>query len=176
MGRPSKPTNVINMEQKSHRTKAEMRQRETAEKELLTGEKLREAKAVKENPLAHKEFLRVKKLLGNIGKNDDLYGNVINRYCLLLAECTEFEMKRENIYLRMDELEDHKADIEFTDYIKLQIDLSKQLISYDKQIQTKRKMIFDMEKENVMTIASALRSVPKKVEKKKNPLAEALSG
>ena len=53
--------------------------------------------------------------------------------------------------------------------------MQKNLISLDKQVQTKRKMLLDIEKENIMTIASALRSVPKKTEKKENPLLAALN-
>ena len=34
----------------------------------------------------------------------------------------------------------------------------------DKQLQPKRKMLLDIEKENIMTIASALRVIPKKPE------------
>ena len=176
MPTPPKPSNVIKMEGKSHRTKKELRERKQAEESLLTGEKLKEAKEIKENPLAHKEFLRLKKLLKSIEKDDDLYGKIINRYCLLLAECIEFEEKRERVYERMNELEEHYDDFEYPDYLRMQIDLSKQLISYDKQIQAKRKMLFDIEKENIMTIASSLRSIPKKADKKTNAVKEALSG
>lgn len=176
MSRPPKPANVIKMEGKSHRTKKELRSRETAETSLLTGEKIKEAKEVKENKIAHKKFLEVQKLLEKIEKNDALYGNIINRYCIILAECFEFELKRETVYKRMEELVEHMDEMEFVQYIKLQNELSKSLISYDKQIQTKRKMLMDIEKENVMTIASAIRSIPKKPEKKKNLLQEALNG
>ena len=54
--------------------------------------------------------------------------------------------------------------------------MQKNMIALDKQVQTKRKMLLDIEKENIMTIASSLRSVPKKTDKKKNPLMEALAG
>ena len=91
MPTPPKPADVIMLEGKSHRTKKELRQRKKAEEDLLTGNRLRETKEVKENELAHKEFLRIRKLLEEIGKNDDLYSGVINRYCLLSAECKEFE-------------------------------------------------------------------------------------
>lgn len=164
------------MEGKSHRTKRELRQRKQAEENLLTGKRLKEAKEIRENELAHKEFLRLKKLLKEIGKDDDLYSGVINRYCMISAECEEFEEKREGIYKRQKELEKHYGEMEFADYLKLQNDLSKMLLSYDRQIQAKRKMLFDIEKENVMTIASALRSIPKKAETKKSALREALSG
>lgn len=176
MPTPPKPAKIIELEGKSHRTKKEIRARKEAEASLLTGERLKESKEVKENPKAHKEFLRIKKLLESIEKNDDLYGRVINRYCLLLAECTEFEEKREKMEETAEKLEEHASDMEYEDYCRLKIDLSKQLIAFDKQVQAKRKMLFDIEKENIMTIAASLRSVPKKAEEKKNPLMEALGG
>ena len=176
MARPAKPVSVIKLESKSHRTKKELRTREQAEESLLSGVALKESKEVKNNPRAHREFLRVHKLLAGIEKSDDLYGSVINRYCLTLAECAEFEEKREHAQELMDKLETRSDEMEFTEFLKLQDNLAKQLISYDKQIQAKRKMLFDVEKENVMTIASALRSIPKTPEKKNNALKEALSG
>ena len=108
------------MEGKSHRTKRELRQRKQAEENLLTGKRLKEAREVKENELAHKVFLRLKKLLREIGKDDDLYSGVINRYCMISAECEEFEEKREGIYKRQKELEKHSGEMEFADYLKLQ--------------------------------------------------------
>lgn len=167
---------MIKIEGKSHRTKRELRTREQAEKSILSGVTLKESKEVKSNQRAHKEFLRVKKLLSGIDKSDDLYGSVINRYCLTVAECADFEEKREHTQELMNKLEEHSSEMAFEEFLKLQEGLAKQLISYDKQIQSKRKMLFDIEKENVMTIASALRSIPKTPEKKNNALKEALSG
>lgn len=175
MPTPPKPAKLIAIEGKSHRTKKELRERKKAEAALLTGKTLKETEEVKNNKIAHKEFLRIRKLLQSIEKNDDLYGSTINRYCLLLAECTEFEEKRETIFSRQKELEERKDDMEFSEYINLQNDLVKSMLALDKQVQSKRKMLLDIEKENVMTIAASLRSIPKKTEKK-NPLREALSG
>ena len=62
------------------------------------------------------------------------------------------------------------------EYYNLELGMQKNLVSLDKQVQAKRKMLLDIEKENIMTIASALRSVPKKTEKKDNPLLAALNG
>lgn len=94
----SKSADIIRMEGKSHRTKKELRQREQAEKALLTGIPLKERQEVKDNEIAHKEFLRLKKLLEKINKFDDMYGAVINRYCILYAETKEFEEKRDQFY------------------------------------------------------------------------------
>lgn len=180
MPTPSKPVNVIRMEGKSHRTKRELKERERAEEQLLTGKILKETEEVKTNPIAHKEFQRLKKLLKSIGKDDDLYGAVINRYCILQAECIDFEKKRELMQSYMEKLEEqydsYVANDNVTEYFRTITQMQKNLISLDKQVQTKRKMLMDIEKENIMTIASSLRSVPKKAEKKTNPLLEALAG
>ncbi len=182
MPTPTKPVKILEMEKRSHRTKKELAQRKNAEAALLTGVKLKEKEEVKNNSIAHKEFVRIRKLLKNIEKDDDLYGETINRYCLLIAECEDFYKKREMIYEQLIEFQNTKgtliADEEMTwkEAFKVETDIQKNLINLDRQVQTKRKMLLDMEKENVMTIASSLRSIPKKVEKKKNTLQEILSG
>lgn len=178
MGRPPKPYAVIQNEGKSHRTKAEMETRKKGEAAFATGEALKEKPETKKNMLAHKEFLRLKKLLSGIKKWDAIYENIINRYCLLYAECREFEEKRERFYQDLYEMEESKNEGLFgeniSSYYVLKNKIQQNIINLDKQVQTKRKMMMDIEKENIMTIASALRNVPKKEEKEENPLWEAL--
>lgn len=178
MPTPSKTADIIRMEGKSHRTKRELAERKRAEDQLLTGRVLKEAEEVKKNEAAHKEFVRVKRLLKTIGKDDDLYGAVINRYCLLQAECQELEKKREQISFLADDLENSREEFEgnMAEYFKLRTEMHKNFLSLDKQVQAKRKMLMDIEKENIMTIASSLRTIPKKPETKKNALREALEG
>ena len=179
MPTPPKPVNVLKLEKKSHRTKKELVERERAELSLLTGTTLKETKEVRTNELAHREFIRVRKLLRTIEKDDDLYGAIINRYCLLHAECIEFKEKREKVYEQMQNLEQSKDSFEANDdlktYYSMLITMQKNLLALDSQVQSKRKMLLDIEKENIMTIAASLRSIPKKSDKKKNPLLEALA-
>lgn len=188
MPTPPKPLKVLTTEKKSHRTKAELKLRQEGEKALSTNIKIKERKEVKSNKIAHKEFKRIIQVLENIDKNDAIYEPVINRYCLLQAECYDLEEKREELYKLIFELkaeaksitEDLDNDSEVMDfkleYAKSIAKMMASMLSIDKQIQTKRKMLLDIEKENVMTIASALRSIPKKVEDKDNPLLKVLRG
>ena len=179
MPTPTKPFKVLTTEKKSHRTKAELKIREEGEKSLSTEIELKERKEVKQNKEAHKEFKRIEKLLKNIGKNDAIYEVVINRYCLIQAECHEFEEKREKFYNDMSKLEDeyNQDEMSLSEYYSLINDMQKNIVNLDKQIQSKRKMLLDIEKENVMTIASALRSIPKKEDKaSENPLLKVLWG
>lgn len=179
MPTPAKPFKVLTTENKSHRTKAELKMREEGEKALSTEIELKERKEVKQNKVAHKEFKRIEKLLKNIGKNDAIYEAVINRYCLIQAECFDFEVKREKFYNDMSKLEDkyNEDEMSLSEYYSLINDMQKNIVNLDKQIQSKRKMLLDIEKENVMTIASALRSIPKKEDKaSENPLLKVLRG
>ena len=180
MPTPAKPCSVLEAEGKSHRTKAELEKRREGEAALATGKKLKERSEVQSNPIAHKEFLRLNKLLETIGKNDAIYEAVINRYCLLHAECSDFEKKRESFYHSIEELETDKerlleaGEMSLQAYFKMKNNLQNTIISLDKQVQAKRKMMFDIERENIMTIAAALRSIPKKAEPEENILAKVL--
>lgn len=189
MPTPAKPFKVLTTENKSHRTKAELKMREEGEKALSTEIELKERKEVKQNKVAHKEFKRIEKLLKNIGKNDAIYEAVINRYCLLQAECFDLEERREEFYKLIFDLKaemtsvtdkmDYDEDIATykLEYAKAIAKITNSMMAIDKQIASKRKMLLDIEKENVMTIASALRSIPKKEDKaSENPLLKVLRG
>lgn len=69
-----------------------------------------------------------------------------------------------------------EEEMTMKEYYNLELGMQKNLVSLDKQVQAEEKNASCIEKENIMTIASALRSVPKKTEKKDNPLLAALNG
>lgn len=182
MARPAKSISVLETEKKSHRTKAELEVRRKGEAELSTGEKLKERPETKNNPIAHKEFRRVNKLLTKLGKNDALYEPIINRYCMLQADCAELaEMKLRFAESKSELEEEYRAGKESetgltaSSYYKLLASMQSNILSLDKQLQAKQKMILDIEKECSMTISAALRSIPKTPEKKENPLLSVLA-
>lgn len=162
MTRPAKTVAMIELEGKSHRTKAELEARKKAEEELASGIKLKEFSEVRNNTVAHKEFSRLQKLFKIIKINDDLHAGPINRYCMLKSECNTFEEQQEKIIKQFEKLNNYDGDKDIVDIINLQAILTKQLLDIDKQLQSKRKMMLDIEKENLMTMAAALRSIPKK--------------
>ncbi|MGN0512751.1 MAG: hypothetical protein ACI4GD_00635 [Lachnospiraceae bacterium] len=174
MPTPPKPFLVLSTEGKSHRTKAELEQRKKGEEALATGKQMKERQEVKENEVAHKEYQRVNKLLKQIKKNDALYEPIINRYCLLQAECKQLEEERNKACERLDRLCEKEGYFEDFDemkaYYKLVTEMEKVMVSIDKAVNSKRIMLLNIEKECVMTIAAALRSIPKKVEEDTDPL------
>lgn len=186
MPTPSKPYTVLQGEKRSHRTKAELNQRKQAEDALSSKTKIRKRKEIRENEIANKEFNRIMKLLDGIDKDDALYEPVINRYCMLQAECMEIEERRTAFYTIIKEFEAKVKEISKEDkqvfiaeLVEIASNMNKlagHMNACDKLLLQKRKMLLDIEKENIMTIASALRSVPKKVETKTSSLREALGG
>ena len=152
-----------------------IKQRKNAEKASLSGFKIKEKPEVRKDLVAHKEFLRLKKLLEKIEKDDALYENIINRYCLLLAECGEIEERKKVFLETLEEIKMRMKDAESPEILaKSMAKIAENMNACDKLLQQKRKQMFDIEKESIMTIASALRSIPKKVEKKGSALREAL--
>ena len=175
MPTPPKPFSVLKSEGKSHRTKKELKLREQGEKALSTGTALKARSEVKKNKIANKEFKRINELLKKIEKNDAIYEAVINRYCLIYAECIDFEDKKNKLYELVEKLENQfeesveyleKEDLvkETRKFAKSISEIMASIVDLDKQLQPKRKMLLDIEKENIMTIASALRIIPKKPE------------
>ena len=170
MSRPPKPVIILENEKRSHRTKAELEQRAAAESKSLSRVRMREFPSVRADPVAHKEFKRIQALLRKIDKDDDLYGGVINRYCQLKSECLQMEEKREAFYEAVGKLDarfydsENGGGLDETEFYSLQIKLQKAVIDCDKQVQAKRRMMLDIEKENVMTVASSLRAIPKNVQ------------
>ena len=177
MGRPAKTTAVIRSEKKSHRTKKELETRKNAEKSVLTGEKMRENKAVKSNAAAHAHWGRVQKLMAKIGRDDAIHENVINRYCLLLAEAEELERARMELTERRDAQRERFDNGEITaeEYTGLDKLLFEQQLKADATLERKRSMLLNIEKENLLTVASGLRAVPKKeAEEEADPMAAML--
>lgn len=186
MARPAKPYAVLASEKRSHRTKRELMQRRDGEQSLVSGVKIKEAPEVRENEAAHKEYRRVKKLLESIGKGDELYGAVVNRYCMITAEIKELQEERayyEDMIREMrEDLHEQKEKLDDpVQYIEMLADVGRSLAkitasicAIDRTIQQKRKMLLDIEKESVMTISAALRSIPKTDGKQTNPLLEVL--
>lgn len=173
MPTPPKPFSVLKSEGKSHRTKNELKVREQGEKALSTGTALKARSEVRKNKIANKEFKRINELLKKIEKNDAIYEAVINRYCLIYAECIEFEDKKVELYGLIDNLkeqfelskeyfEDEEMAKETRKFARSISEIIGAIVELDKQLQPKRKMLLDIEKENIMTIASALRVIPKK--------------
>lgn len=194
MARPSKPVAVLESEKKSHRTKAELEQREKGEAALLSGKRCFERESVRANPVAHKEYQRLIKLMRAIGKDDALYAPEYNRYSELFSEEEFYKgeiaaLQAELVSLRgltinaaaaanviSEEIETGNISEELTVTLDALLDninklhdqrgkLLKQLSDMDLKVKQKREAMLALEKENCMTVSAALRTVPKEVQK-----------
>ena len=152
MARPRKSIKVIQLEQKNHMTKREIAVRKREEEKLISGSKLKEAKNVREDPVAHKEFVRIRKLMRAIEKDDDLYSGQLNTYCELTSEIERLKVEKAIHDQELEELRETRH--EFDDYVAyydLLTKITKRIDDLDKRIDQKRahREKIDREKTNI---------------------------
>lgn len=162
MGRPPKRIELI----EGHITRAEKQARVNGEDKLQVKQKMRKSKAVKDDPVANSYYNRLVSLYREIDMADAMTENVINRYCVLLARLGDIERLGDKLRNALDEMEERKDELEYTEYIKQVVALAKAAVSNEKAVAKIRDQLLAIEKENLMTIQGKLRAVPKKPEKK----------
>lgn len=179
MGRPSKPAGLLKSEGKSHRTKQELAFRKQQEEATLTGKKLEEPRAVKDLKIAHATFLKTRRLLDAINKNDELYSAATCRYCTNTQKLADAEESIQVLKTELEELRESRSSYvenkAIPDYYRMLTKLEDTITRKEQLAAGIRKELTDFEKENCMTIASSLRSIAKQPEKKANPLLETLA-
>lgn len=176
MARPSKPVDVIEAEGKSHRTKKEKAYRKQQEEATLTGRKMQEPAEVKADRIAHLTFLRTRRLLQAIDKDDELYLAATIRYCQNTSRLNEAEHSISVLREALDKIRNNSGDMDMETYYSMLIKLENSITAKEKLAQSIRNELAAYEKENCMTIAASLRSIPKTPPSKTSALKEALSG
>lgn len=163
-GRPSKPVQLLKLEGKSHRTKAELEHREKAEKSLYTGTTFKESPAVKADPIAHREFLRLKKLYKTIQYVDGLDEQIINRYCLLISQEQALAKMTERMRQDIDEIDD----------VKDRLRIYESIAGVTDKVMKTREMLLKLEDRMFLNPTARIKSVPKSPpeEKKESPMAQ----
>ena len=130
--------------------KADLEHREKFEKSLYTLTNFKESPAVKSDPVAHKEFLRLKKLYKSIQYVDGLDEQIINRYCMLVSQ--EHSMQEMIAHTKHDS----------------------EKIELYKEINKTRAMLLKLEDRLFLNPTARVRAIPKTPpdEKKASPMAE----
>ena len=155
-GRPGKPTDLILLEGKDHRTKAEIEARRKKERGLRSGADYRTNEKVKANPEAMKMFRKLKKLYKSIDYVEGLDENIINRYCLLTAEAGEMEKLLE----RMDN------DVDKCEKPSQMVSMYKAISGLEGNLNRARDMLLKMEDRLFLNPTARVKNVPKKPEEK----------
>ena len=161
---------------KSHLTKAQRATRAQAEKNQNSGETMTPSAAVRADPVAFDHYRKVRARLHAAGTDDALIENVINRYCIMLSEAEAQEIEISTFRALLREIEDHKDGQDFAAYISQAQGMAQTIQTARKQLNATRKMLLDIEDKNALTIASKLRSIPKKeAEAEPDPMASFLA-
>lgn len=157
-GRPSKPTAVILSEGKSHFTKAELDARKAVETALYTGVAFEESQQVRDNEIAHTEFLRLQSLYDKITYVDALDQNIINRYCLETAAMYDLQTQVTRL----------NADLEMTEVIEERIKLYEMIGKVYDRMNRIKVMLLKYEDRILLTPTGRMRAIPKAPPPKEN--------
>lgn len=174
-GTSRKSLSVMESEgKKPHRSNKEIEERRRNERAAFTGITIKEHPEVKTNEVAHKEYLKIIKILNAVNKNDASFENIVNRYCEIYAEIDDLRNRKDGIKKSL-ELIESKINTEFDSKLfSNQTNLTKTLMSIDGKIDNKRKILFDYEKQLGFTIDSASKMICTKTEEEEDPLLSIL--
>lgn len=176
-GRPPKQLTLV----KGHLTNAQKDARDKAEKALVTSYVMKPWAKTKQNETAMKQFKKIKKAFAKIGQDDICFESVLNRYCIIFAECDETEKTREAILAGMRDMLANKDEIVArsdvaTFYTNL-VEMAGKANDCDRTLAKKREMMLSIERENIMTVNAKLRAVPKKAtEEEPDEMTKLLAG
>ena len=161
---------------KPHRSNKELQERAKNEKAAYTGITIKEHPEVKSSEVAHKEYLKIIKILNAVNKNDASFENIVNRYCEIVSEIDDLRNSKESIKKSLSVIESkiNDGDENVSKLFSSQTNLTKTLMSIDGKIDNKRKILFDYEKQLGFTIDSASKIVNTKTEEEVDPLLAAL--
>lgn len=159
MPTPSKPANLILLEKKSHRTKAEIAFRKSGEKSMKTSPIFYEAPQTRADKIAHLEFLRLRRLYAKIELVDALDQQVINRYCLEISNTHRLQELIKQLDGELEEAE------EFTDRMKV-YDLIR---SVNVAVAKNKDLLLKYEDRLFLNPAARIRAVPKTPPKEEQP-------
>ena len=156
MGRNAKPVELLLMEGKSRKSKAELERRRENEIKL-TNNKLVANPQVKRDKRALKEFKNLKKLYEDILFIGALDSYLVNQYCLSVSELDDFvsllHSYREKA--RDENLEDDERT-----------KLLEKILTIDMEIRLKRTEIMKMGDRLYLNPVSRTKNLPKKQEEK----------
>lgn len=172
MGRPPKDLRVLT----GHRTKAELETREKAEKALRTGRNMKKWPAVKANRFASARFNDIVKAFEAIDLNDVLFESTINRYCVILGECDDLEGDVRRAKADLEKLCDARYEMDPVEYAEEYKRLMRVIVNAERMLAPRRNALLAIEKENIMTVVSKMRAVPKKPmeEEEQDPMSAVL--
>lgn len=153
-GRPAKPIDLHIVEGKKHLTKSEIEARKAQENSLKSQTNFRPNEHVKNNKAALKMFRKLKRLYKDISYVDGLDENIINRYCLMIAEADGLE----NLLVKIQD------DVEACEKPSDRVQLYKTIANAEATLHRMRDMLMKMEDRMFLNPTSRIKNVPKKQE------------
>lgn len=160
MPTPSKSTELLLLEGKSHLTKAEIAYRQSVEKFLSTKDGMfYEQPQVKADKIAHEEFMRLRRLYAKMELAEALDQQIINRYCLEVSDTHQLHGQLGRLIADLDMAKDPEARIRLYDLInRTHVALCKN-----------KDMLIKLEDRLLLNPVARLKAVPKTPPREEKP-------
>lgn len=162
-GRPPKKLELI----EGHLTKAQIAQRQTAEKALAGGLQFVMSREVRRNRVARKHFERLEEIYKDLDVCDAAFENVINRYCMMLYEHAQLQEQLHAEFAVRKDLLKRREEMGIPEFLEKITECSGRVIALERALAKKREQLLAIERENLLTAQSKLRAVPRKKPEKK---------
>lgn len=160
IGRNAKPIALHIAEGNPNRlTKRQIGAREKAEKSLYTGTTFKESPVVRGDLIAHREFLRLKKLYKKIPYMDGLDEQIINRYCLLISQEQMLGKTLERMLIDVDEVSN----------VEDRIAIYKAVAGVTDKVMKVRDMLLKVEDRLFLNPLAKVKNLPKLEKKEEKP-------
>ena len=162
MAQNAKPVETITW----HATKAEKTMRKEGNQPPKGNKVIKVSEAVKKNERAYAYFKRLVDIFKGIDLNDAFYENVLNRYCILLAECDEHSAEIKQQQAMIFNIDQNHSEMSIQEYYGIRNEMVKTLNKTEGLLTSKRNQLLAIEKENLLTAQAKLRAVPKQNKEK----------
>lgn len=170
MGRNAKPVELLVLEGKSHKTKAELERRRNAEIRL-------ESRALQADPMvrsdkrAYREFRRIKKLYEEIEFIGSLDEHLINQYCLAVSELDDLVGLMNDLRDAIQAIREDES-ISSTERAEAVKEVAELLMKYDAEVRYKRAEVVKMGDRLYLNPVARSKNVPKRQVKQEDPDAD----
>lgn len=148
-----------------HRSKADKEQRKQAEQALCTGNAFQEEPATKADLVAHREYMRLKRLYAKIPYIDGLDQGIINRYCQEVSNLAEINKN----------LTEARCFARETEETEQKITAYRQINSLLNAAHRSKELLIKYDTQLFLSPAARIKAIPKKEPEKEpaNPMEKA---
>lgn len=168
MGRNAKPPDLLVMDGKSHKTKAELEERRSSQVKNKY-KTIKPDEQIMQDPRAMEEFKFLQKMYKDMEYVGMMDSHIISQYCMSVSELDDLTQEMLKIRKQLKETRNYKSSKKHDQLLNACVEL-------DKEIRMKRQEIIRLADRLYLDPVARTKNVPKKEQKPKGNETDALFG